>query len=230
MNFLDKKVEEILKNHPSGEDFFNHLDDMIRGHRSIIDAAWDKLIQWCYDEHLWINRGIPTFGWNGLILTGAFGRAVFNYMPGELRKTFEQVILVNGGLRQEGVEAQILVDKIDIDDFILFDDSFYSGTTRDKIEKALKKERQGCKIIHTMCIYDGSKDPNVTSLYKYYKQMGRRIVYTCDCCGSIIDLAKQVGILTGFNAENAINEDWELKYRKYLCDKCSEKVLLFIRK
>lgn len=52
MNFLDKKVEEILKNHPSGEDFFNHLDDMIRGHKSIIDAAWDKLVQWCYDEHL----------------------------------------------------------------------------------------------------------------------------------------------------------------------------------
>ena len=78
--------------------------------------------------------------------------------------------------------------------------------------------------------YDGGKDPNVTSLYKYYKQMGRRIVYTCDCCGSIIDLDKQVGILAGFNAENAIDEDWELKYRKYLCDKCSEKVLLFIRK
>lgn len=97
MNFLDKKVEEILKNHPSGEDFFNHLDDMICGHKSIIDAAWDKLVQWCYDEHLWVNRGIPTFGWNGLILTGAFGRAVFNYMPYEIRKTFEQVILVNGG-------------------------------------------------------------------------------------------------------------------------------------
>ena len=96
MNFLDKKVEEILKNHSSGEDFFNHLDDMIRGHKSIIDATWDKLVQWCYDEHLWVNRGIPTFGWNGLILTGAFGRAVFNYMPYELRKTFEQVILVNG--------------------------------------------------------------------------------------------------------------------------------------
>lgn len=28
MNFLDKKVEEILKNHSSGEDFFNHLDDV----------------------------------------------------------------------------------------------------------------------------------------------------------------------------------------------------------
>lgn len=230
MNFLDKKVEEILKNHPSGEDFFNHLDDMIRGHRSIIDAAWDKLIQWCYDEHLWINRGIPTFGWNGLILTGAFGRAVFNYMPGELRKTFEQVILVNGGLRQEDVEAQILVDKIDIDDFILFDDSFYSGTTRDKIEKALKKERQGCKIIHTMCIYDGSKDPNVTSLYKYYKQMGRRIVYTCDCCGSAIDLDKQVGVLNYCSVENAADEDWILNRRKYICDKCLEKISLIMSK
>ena len=32
MNFLDKKVEEILKNHSSGEDFFNHLDDIILGY------------------------------------------------------------------------------------------------------------------------------------------------------------------------------------------------------
>ena len=230
MNFLDKKVEEILKNHPSGEDFFNHLDDMIRGHKSIIDAAWDKLVQWCYDEHLWINRGIPTFGWNGLILTGAFGRAVFNYIPYELRRTFKQVILVNGGLRQEDIEAQILVDKIDIDDFILFDDSFYSGTTRDKIEEALKKERQGCKIIHTVCIYDGGKDNNVTSLYKYYKQMGKRIIYTCDFCGSTIDLDKQVGILDYCSAVNSVDERWTINGRKYICDRCLEKISLIMSK
>ncbi len=36
-------------------------------------------------------------------------------------------------------------------------------------KKALKEIRQGCKIIQTVCIYDGGKDPNVTSLYKYYK-------------------------------------------------------------
>ena len=62
-----------------------------------------------------------------------------------------------------------LVNQIDADDFILFDDSFYSGTTRNKIEEALKEIRQGCKIIQTVYIYDGGKDPNVTSLYKYYK-------------------------------------------------------------
>jgi hypothetical protein len=60
--------------------------------------------------------------------------------------------------------------------------------------------------------------------------MGRRVIYTCDCCGSAIDLDKQVGILADFNAENAINEDWELKYRRYLCDKCLEKISLILSK
>ena len=73
-------------------------------------------------------------------------------MPGELRRTFEQIILVNGGLRQEDTEAQILVDKIDIDDFILFDDSFYSGTTRDKIEKALKRSVKVVKLSR-LCVF-----------------------------------------------------------------------------
>ena len=39
--------------------------------------------------------------------------------------------------------------------------------------------------------------------------MGRRVLYTCDCCGSPIDLTKKVGILASYYAENAINEDWE---------------------
>lgn len=60
--------------------------------------------------------------------------------------------------------------------------------------------------------------------------MGKNISYTCDFCGSTLDLDRQVGILAGFNAENAINEDWELKYRRYLCDKCLEKILLFLSK
>lgn len=60
--------------------------------------------------------------------------------------------------------------------------------------------------------------------------MGRRVLYTCDCCGSPIDLTKKVGILASYYPENAINEDWELDYRRYLCDKCLEKVLLFMRK
>ena len=46
--------------------------------------------------------------------------------------------------------------------------------------------------------------------------MGRRVVYTCDCCGSAIDLDKQVGILEYCSVENAADESWELNRRKYI--------------
>lgn len=60
--------------------------------------------------------------------------------------------------------------------------------------------------------------------------MGRRVLYTCDCCGSSIDLNKQIGILGRYSTEDIAEENWELMNRKYLCNKCLEKVLLFIRK
>lgn len=75
--------------------------------------------------------------------------------------------------------------------------------------------------------YDGGKDPNITSLYKYYKQMGKRIIYTCDFCGSIIDLDKQIGILDYCNAVNSMDERWTLNRRKYICDRCLEKFHYF---
>lgn len=101
----------------------------------------------------------------GAILSIRYDQAIFDEDSWTIFLVFCPI--VNGGLRQEDTKAQILVNQIDVDDFILFDDSFYSGTTRNKIE--LKEIRQGCKIIQTVCIYDGGKDPNVTSLYKYYK-------------------------------------------------------------
>ena len=60
--------------------------------------------------------------------------------------------------------------------------------------------------------------------------MGRRVVYTCDCCRSAIDLDKQVGILEYCSVENALDENCTLNRRKYICNACLEKVLLFISK
>ncbi len=60
--------------------------------------------------------------------------------------------------------------------------------------------------------------------------MGRRILYTCDCCGSTIDLDKQVGILEYCSVENALDENWTLNRRKYMCDKCLEKISLIMSK
>mgnify|MGYP000032945095 FL=1 len=60
--------------------------------------------------------------------------------------------------------------------------------------------------------------------------MGKRILYTCDFCGSTIDLDKQVGILDYCSAVNSIDERWTLNRRRYICDKCLEKISLFLSK
>ncbi len=55
---------------------------------------------------------------------------------------------------------------------ILFDDSFYSGTTRDKIENKLKTIHSEAKIIGTYVVYDGSiaKQYTVYSMFRYHTE------------------------------------------------------------
>lgn len=60
--------------------------------------------------------------------------------------------------------------------------------------------------------------------------MGRRVVYTCDCCESAIDLDKQVGILDYCSARNSVDESWALNRCKYICNTCLEKISLIMSK
>lgn len=60
--------------------------------------------------------------------------------------------------------------------------------------------------------------------------MGKRIFYTCDFCGSAIDLNKQVRILDYCSTVRAMDERWKLNERKYICDKCLGKISLFLSK
>ena len=46
--------------------------------------------------------------------------------------------------------------------------------------------------------------------------MGKRVSYTCDFCGSIIDLDKQVGILDYCSAVKSLDERWTLNSRRYI--------------
>ena len=54
--------------------------------------------------------------------------------------------------------------------------------------------------------------------------MGKNISYTCDFCGSTIDLDKQVGILEYYGRRK------KKKKRKYICSRCLDKVSLFLSK
>ena len=54
--------------------------------------------------------------------------------------------------------------------------------------------------------------------------MGKRILYTCDFCGSAINVDGQVGILEYYGGR------WTLNKQKYICDKCLEKISLILSK
>lgn len=60
--------------------------------------------------------------------------------------------------------------------------------------------------------------------------MGKNISYTCDFCGSTLDLDRQVGILEYCSVENAADENWALNRRKYICNACLEKISLIMSK
>lgn len=159
MNRLNEKIVEILKQHPEGEDFFDALDAMVRGDMDILSQflvfSGDKI-------------GDPSV--KTLILTGKFGIALLDIYGDKLREAFKDVILVEGGIRT-GNKPVIYRDTLECARCILFDDSFYSGTTRDKIEIELKRINPSASIEATCVVYDGSpsKQFKVYSMFRYHK-------------------------------------------------------------
>ena len=160
MNRLNQKIAEILKQHPEGEDFFNALDAMLRGDMDILTQFLT------FAENKILDSKSKT-----LILTGQFGLALMNICGDKLRNMFKDVILINGGIRT-GAEPIIYREELKAPNCVMFDDSFYSGTTRNKIEAKLKSIHSGANISMTIVIYDGSinMQHNVYSMFRYHSE------------------------------------------------------------
>lgn len=160
MDKLNEKIAEILKQHPEGEEFFDALDAMLRGDMDILTHFLT-----------FAESHIPDPKTKTLILTGQFGIALMNIYGPKLRETFCDVILVNGGIRT-GAEPIIYREGIHAPSCIMFDDSFYSGITRDKIEEKLKTIHSGAHITATFVMYDGSLSihQNVYSMFRYHSE------------------------------------------------------------
>lgn len=155
---LNYKIAEILKQHEGGEEFFDALDAMVRGDMNILVTFLDFV----YFE-------IGNTKEYSLILSGQFGNALMNIYGTNFFEDFSDVILVEGGLRS-GKTPTIFRQNFTETKFILLDDSFYSGTTRDSIERALKMIDSQARIVKTFVIYDGSKvkKNNIFSMFRYY--------------------------------------------------------------
>lgn len=152
---LNDIVEQLIREHTGGKEFFDKLDAAV--------ARPD------FFRKLWETHSFnDAYGYKpGIILSGKFGQLFANWLAAV--GINRQVFVVEGGVRY----------KLRIDDllpfmgavrgeYVFFDDSFYSGRTRDNIKEHL--EQLGARLTKTYVVYDGAreKDPNVTSLYRYY--------------------------------------------------------------
>ena len=107
----------------------------------------------------------------GLVISGRFANALLTNFLVELGNFYKQIIIVNGSLRN-GELPEIFTNTIQSTKFIFLDDSFYSGKTRNIIEKTLQDIDPRCKIVKTIVVYDGSITPeyNVYSMFRYHKK------------------------------------------------------------
>lgn len=159
---LNEKIGVILKQHKEGEEFFNALDFMIKGDRSILG---DFLSFFMNDAGKRLNLEET-----GLIVSGGFGNAIMTMYGDRLTENFGEVIVTNGGIRL-GNEAAIFKDKLFCKNWIFIDDSYYLGRTKAGISVALRKIRPDASLYETYVIYDGSmgRADKVKSMYRYGK-------------------------------------------------------------
>lgn len=160
---LNQKIGEILKKHVEGKKFFDALDYMIRSDADVLRIFMDFL-----------KAEFNTSCFNhstGIILTGEFGHALFNNYRPQLLELSRDIIFVGGGLREPNKKAELYVDHVSSNNYILLDDSIYSGNTAMNINQALYESNQST-IYQIFVIYDGSKDfdqINIKSLFKYHQ-------------------------------------------------------------
>lgn len=160
-------VDDLLKKEKGGREYFNKIDNSIK-----LPANLD-IIKDTFD---YIRKNNENFN---LILTGGFGDWILSLIKKGVLEVPNNLVLVNGSLRgknnklnkiTQGYNVDIVYKKNSIDnqEFILFDDSYYSGSTKNAIDNFLKKHNSHIK--QTYALYDGNDtlSDQRKSLYRYY--------------------------------------------------------------
>jgi len=161
-------VDDLLTKSVGGNEYFNKIDSSIKLYKNI------DMIQNVFD---YIKKEQKN-NFN-LILTGGFGDWVLSMIKKGKLTIPKNLVLVNGSIRGKGnklnklttgkqVDIVFKKDEIENQEFILFDDSYYSGSTKKAIDRFLKKYNS--RIKQTFVLYDGNDntDKSRKSLYRYY--------------------------------------------------------------
>lgn len=152
-NELNEIVKECLLQHEGGEKFFDALDYRIRESITLLRGIMSKVI-------------FSGMNFDAIIVSGKFGNVFKDFAESEY-PDFE-VFSINGSLRKGEVNEEFLEKDFKGKKFVFIDDSFYSGTTMNKVKNYL--ESCNASLISTFVFYDGSKEKreDVHSLYRYY--------------------------------------------------------------
>jgi hypothetical protein len=165
---MAKIAEEELDKSIGGSNYFDNIDAALKLPKNI-DIIKSIFLQIQKEQGTHFN----------LILTGGFGDWVMSLIKKGVLKVPGNLVSTNGTLRgknnklgkiTKGKDVDIIHKKSDIDNqkFILFDDSYYSGSTKKSLDIFLKKQQS--EIYKTYVLYDGNdeRDSNRESLYRYY--------------------------------------------------------------
>jgi len=158
VNHIEKRLAEHYPEHGTREEriqFFSDLDDSYR-------QPWivDPILEWMWHPCI--------------VLTGQFGQYVLERLEElEISKNY---ILINGRLR-EGIPPRVIDHCIspwgNKADWVLLDDSYYSGRTRLIIQSYLGKIGFQ-EPLNSVVIYNGSQrwHPHVHAVYNWYMVHG----------------------------------------------------------
>ena len=148
-NKMFETVNRLLEEYIGGQIFFSQLDAAVK---------FDEEILWEL-----VGGVYPNFGECKTIASGEIALAMHNL-------GVQIDLIVPGGLRfdPEKINLTPFIDRIEDQNFVFIDDSYFSGKTQMVVKEEI--EKCGGHFIGSMVAYDGSKakDDSVKSLYRYY--------------------------------------------------------------
>lgn len=152
---LDELVKELEEKHGGGRPFFNALDDNIKSITNV-------------DITLALVKGLKN---EWIATSGEFGDKLYKlWKDGKFE--CKGMVVFNGKMltNKTGVNSWYPPDfELDNKRFVYVDDSYFSGSTANKINNFLNQHNS--KVKRVFVIYDGSKEKKkgVESFFRYYQ-------------------------------------------------------------